>query len=231
MSPKRFHLTIFDKILGLPKQALDIYAGDESTNEDTKAVDFAHLTLNRRYMTGEPLTEITELYLQALRKNFASLNLDSERWTHIDDLWGFLKQQIPKAVIEVILGPTILEMYPDFVNQFWTFDDHIQEYSRGMLRHAFTSSPYAARDRILKSIKIWLCSNESIQSGTEALETEPFWRAESGSKLFRHRDSIFAGIAAMGLDGRASETLGLLQGSVKSTPIGCRQRTDVVLKG
>ncbi|KAF2121682.1 cytochrome P450 [Lophiotrema nucula] len=217
ITPKTFHLTVFEKVLGLPKPAVEIYAADESKCKETKAVNFAHLTLNRKYMSGTALTELTELYVRALRKNLSRMNFDSRRWTTIEDIWAFFRREIPNATIEVILGPSILDMHPDIVGQFWAFDDNLQEYSRRLLRHALTTSPYAARDRILGSLKAWISSSQPEIPDTEAITKEAFWNPNTGSKLFRHRDSIFAGIPGMGLDGRASETLGLLQAANANT--------------
>ncbi|KAF2475223.1 cytochrome P450 [Lindgomyces ingoldianus] len=216
LTPTALHVQVFDKVMGSPKEVLEIYGAVGSGRTDSEQVDYAHLTVPRLHLVGTSLTSIAEVYIAILRRNLAKKRFNVERWVEIQDLWSFFQVEITRATMETLFGSVILEDYPDLVQDFWKFDSNIENFTRGLPRFMIPSA-WAARDRLRQKIKKWLQSVHEGDDFAKLGEEDPSWDQNMGSKFFQHRDSVLAKIAGMNDDARASEAMAIMQGSNSNT--------------
>jgi len=167
------------------------------------------MTVPRKLLSGASLAAISEHYLAILQQNLAALNLHSERWLEIPDLYAFVQDQITRMTFATVMGSEMLEHYPDIVADFWGFDRNIENFTGGAPRFMIPSA-FAARDRWLKNLKEW----DRIElKKKDAVDDDLEW-TKWGSNFIRTRKATFLNMPAMDEDARASESVAILLGYV-----------------
>lgn len=130
-------------------------------------------------------------------------------WLEHPDLYSFLQQHVSRSAIETLMGSKILELNPEIVEDFWTFDKNVPLFIRCLPRW-LVPGPYRSRNRLLASIKKWHAyaheNYDSGEHGVQDLEWEPYF----GSRLVRARQEYSLRMKPMVADARASEDLGLM---------------------
>jgi hypothetical protein len=210
MTPKPFHVQIFDKVMGSPREAVEFYSSTTQSKE-REDLEYAHSTIPRIYFQGSTLASMAEKYISVLRRNLSEKMFQEKFWTEIEDLWSFFQNEITKAVMETIFGSAILKQYPGLVRDFWIFDKNIENFTNGKPRFLMPHA-YKARSELLQNIKKWL---QAVHAGSDFArdgEDDPDWDAEKGSKFWQARDTVYARIPSLDFDARASEALGMMQG-------------------
>lgn len=208
MTTTEFHVNLQGRVLGTPQQCLKFYTSDGSKESNT--VDYVHFKLIRQHLSGPPLMSLVDVYKSVIVRNLNQMDCNYDTWTEIPDLWEFFKVQITKSTIETLFGLSLLEEYPQIVNDFWEFDSNLENYTRGLPRFLLPSA-YATRDRCLNGIKSWLRKNDATSQPEMKTGEEEVWDRQFGSNFGRQRDEFFVN-ENMDLDTRASEVLGIMLG-------------------
>lgn len=211
MTPKALHVQVFDKVLGSPKEALELYNAMGTGNKESDQLDYAHLTVPRKYFSGTPLIPMAEVYISVLRRNLSNKMFQEKYWTEIEDLWSFFQHEITRATMETIFGSAMLKRYPGVIRDFWEFDTNIENFTRGLPRFTMPKA-YAARDRLHKNLTEWLQASHKGSDFAKVGDEDPNWDEDMGSKFFQARDSVFANIPSFNDQARAAETLAIMQG-------------------
>lgn len=197
---------IFKKVFRSPKKALDFYKADQDQFEVERRITYAHETLPRKLLSGPSLTAMTEKYFLTLRKNLAACGCDREEGMEIPDLYAFFKDVIMESTIETVMGSALLEMYPAVVEDFYLFDEKLEDFNAGTPRFMMPLA-YDARDRLLVKLKEWDLASIDEKEG---LDEDVEWN-KWGSKFIRARRAAFRSMPALDANARASENLGILE--------------------
>ncbi|KAF2648308.1 cytochrome P450 [Lophiostoma macrostomum CBS 122681] len=215
MTVTDFHAQIYEKIMGTPKEAVQLYQDIGKGRKESDAIDHAHLALPRQYFSGTALVSMVDVYIATLRRNMSNKMIQEKFWTEIEDMWSFFQNEIARATMETIFGSELLRMHPRIVRDFWEFDKNVEQLFRGLPRFMMPTA-YNTRDRLVGNLSIWL---QSVHPGTDFAKTaeeDPEWDAKSGSKFFQARDAVFAN-NTLDYQARAAEALAIMQGSTSNT--------------
>ncbi|KAF2013366.1 cytochrome P450 [Aaosphaeria arxii CBS 175.79] len=208
MSIRQLHAQIFGKLFGAPKSALEVYTKDASHLPEEQRIEYAHISLPRRYFTGPHLNTLSERYLADLRHNLAAVHFKEGNWVAIEDMFSYFQRIITRTMIDVIFGTKFLQLYPRTIADFWEFDRNLDTFSAGTPRF-MASAAYETRDRLLKNFVEW---EDLMLKADGVLDDEADWN-EWGLKFIRARQKAFLSMEGMNAEARASENLGILQGS------------------
>jgi hypothetical protein len=221
MTVTDFHADLYEKIMGTPGEFVQIYRDIGKGRKESDAVDHAHLTLPRQYLSGNALIPTADAYIATFRRNMSNKMIQEKSWTEIEDMWSFFENETTRATMETFFGSELLKSYPKIIRDFWEFDKNIEQLFRGLPRFMMPTA-YATRDRLLNNLSTWL---QSVHPGTDFAKTaeeDPEWDAKLGSKFFQARDALFAN-NTFNYEARAAEALSIMQGYVL-----CHQSTCLV---
>lgn len=207
-------------ILNTPSRAIPLYEADDSGMATTPSkrsnvapanrIHFHQARAAQKFLSGQHLTFITERYLSTLKSNLQSLETHrTNDWVEYPDLYAFLKVLVLRTAVETLMGSKILEMNPELIDDFRTFDSNIPWFSRGFPRWLMPAA-YRARDRLLAGIKQWHAHAHAYSDCTKIANEDPEWEPYFGTKLLRSRQQYALNMELMDADARASEDLGLL---------------------
>lgn len=133
----------------------------------------------QKWMASPHLEPLTQLFRTMLHRNFEALEI-GEEWTEYPDLFVFL-QTVIRANIETLLGSKILELNPDFVQDFCRAKDYAPGFFRGLPR-CLIPEGFKARERVIEGIEKWhkyaLAHGDHTNTGPE----EPYWDPIWGSQ-------------------------------------------------
>ncbi|KAI4669650.1 uncharacterized protein J4E88_009932 [Alternaria novae-zelandiae] len=73
---------------------------------------------------------------------------------------------------------------------------------------------YAARDRLLSAIRTWTIKSEALR---QANAVNTVWDPVAGSGLLQEREKLYSEMPGHGMEGRSTQTLGLLYGGTSLT--------------
>lgn len=139
--------------------------------------------------------------------------LDSRRWDDRDDLMRVIGDETTVAILNALCGPHLLELNPQFLQDFREFDRNLQTYLQGKFTVPVEAGPgaggvahvllikipgipcflapraYAARRRVLNAVRVWQqYAREHFDDSTiDVNGDDPFW----GSSFFRERQKVF----------------------------------------
>ncbi|KAK4124284.1 cytochrome P450 [Parathielavia appendiculata] len=166
-----------------------------------------HHDLNA-HLSGVALGALMARFKANYTSQLATTDQAGEHWTELPDLYSFLRDHMFRASCGALLGERLFELCPDFSRDFWEFDKHLITYLRRTPRW-MAPRAYAARDRVLASMKKWYTHARSqldYRDPTLAgVEYEPVW----GARLMRARAEKFDK-AGFSLDGCVSMDLGFV---------------------
>ena len=160
-----------------------------------------------KYLTGANLNQMTERFISILATRLGKKDIGDE-WIELPDLHRFMQIELGHATVKALCGEKIFEVDPDFVEHFWEYDSHAGTLLKGFPRW-LTPAAYKALDVVHSSIMKWHAlarENASAELENEHLDWEPYW----GAKFMRVRQNYGTNTGLLGLDGVASEDLGLI---------------------
>lgn len=141
--------------MGIPKGTLDpLIAPDSSRADERSQIENAHTILPRKYLSGPYLDSLSDVYILALRRTLLE-RIHEKTWIRIEDLWTFFQQVTTVATMECLFGSVLLQQNPDFMGDYWAFDNSAEDYVRGFPRFLVPST-YATRDRLHENLMTWL---------------------------------------------------------------------------
>ncbi|OCK79060.1 hypothetical protein K432DRAFT_405929 [Lepidopterella palustris CBS 459.81] len=159
-SSTKLHSFAFDRLFGMPTQALTWYAEDHSRFA-TKPHPNSRVRPNNRvdrithqapkeFLSGPASAPMSDRFTANIVERFSQLKMDNE-WTKITDLLEFFQVEMIPANLEAMYGPAMLAQHPEFCHDFWLFNSS-PSFSRRFPRWMIPKA-YAARERLLGSIK------------------------------------------------------------------------------
>lgn len=95
----------------------------------------------------------------------------------------FCKNQVAESAMKTLLGPTIFELNPGFLDVFWDFDDNVFMLTLGLPRWLY-SKPYKAHDRYLSMIGKYAKSARA-KFDWDGPEREAPWEPQFGARVCR----------------------------------------------
>ena len=147
-------------------------------------------------LAGSHITIATEKFQAALKRRIEAISVRDE-WVEMDDLFSFLRPLISYSTIEAMCGAKFLIMFPDFPDNFWTFNKTMPKLLQGWPRWAMPAA-WQARDRCISTMRQWRkISNESTFDG---------------NAMILRRWSYFSKMQGLSDDGVACSDLGILWG-------------------
>ena len=219
MNNKGIVLSTLRKQLGMPERDIDIWRRDDSgVNakpgpgfEDWGAEKRPFFTQHRDFHTllmGTQLDRLTANFVGNYKRQLAEQTAITDEWSHFPDLYDFLRRHMFRASVRSLCGDLIFEVNPNFIEEYWAYDDALPFLLRGLPRWISPRS-WAARDKALAAIRNWHASaNARFDWGDEeAVHAE--WEPLFGARLMRARQEM-ARDMGQSADGNASVDLGML---------------------
>ena len=147
-------------------------------------------------LAGSHVTIATERFQAALERRIKNVPIGND-WLEMDDLYSFLRPLVSYSTIEAMCGANFLMMFPDFVDNFWSFNRKMSKLLQGWPRWMMPKA-WQARDRCISTMKQWRkTSNE-----------ENF----DGNAMIQRRWSYFSKMHGISDHGIACSDLGILWG-------------------
>lgn len=200
------HAEIMHQLMGSPKAAVDYYESPECT------VDFDQMVQVRQHCTGAALPALDKRMFDTLKRNISDACVPGvdKSWTDITDFYAFFESHATRTIMEVLLGSDIVEKYPTFAADMWTFIEDTDLFLLG-LPQFLNAKAYATRARLLKNLRD-LSSNHDALNADEAFKSNE-WHPVAGSILMQEREKMYPTLPGHDLEARAAQTLGILYAS------------------
>ncbi|KAJ4424430.1 hypothetical protein N0V82_000952 [Gnomoniopsis sp. IMI 355080] len=171
----------------------------------------------QEFLSGSHLQALNEKFITTLNsqlKQALETRLREESspnsWVEYPDLYSFVQSTVGRSATTTLMGPHLLELAPDLLDDFRTYDNNLLKFLFGWPRR-WAQEAYLARDRLREALKKWhaVAHEEAAASLDQVAETDPEFNEYFGSKLIRSRQSA---MMRMNLDDhdRASLDLGLM---------------------
>jgi hypothetical protein len=203
-------LEVFDKIIGSPQNALDLYSCKDLSSTDKDALKYAHDALIQKHLTGVSLAKDMETYVSILSGNLNDKMFQVGTWTQIEDSWSFLQQVVTRCTLASLFGTDLFKQYPSIIKDYWEFADAVEGFIPGLPRYWVPGAASQVRDRLHCGIEKWLKANHSGSEFARLADEDPAWDNLKGSKFIQERDQVLANIEGMGFKGRAAEMLDIM---------------------
>lgn len=199
-SPMSIQIYCLKYLFGLSEQALAIYRGDRSgphtkpypgsNVKQANRVDYRTHREFLRALTGPGLAPTLQRYMATFTARIDRLHSsDTEiSWRSMDDFQSFFHKTMGAALIEALLGPSLLRLNPTFVEDLIEFDNNVPWLARG-IPSFIMPKPYSIRNRLREQLKTWHMyarQHFSESSISDEGDGDPFW----GSELVRNRHAI-----------------------------------------
>lgn len=194
------------QLMGSPHAAVKFYQSPEST------VDHDQMVQVRQLCTGSALPALDAKMLDVLTRNLsqACAHATDSEWTAIPDFYAFFEDQVTRTIIEVLLGSDIVEKYPGFAADMWSFIEDTDLFLLGLPKF-LNAKAYATRERLLKHLRD-LSHNHDTLNAEKALNNND-WHPIAGSILMQERERMYPTLPGHDLSARAAQTLGILYAS------------------
>ncbi|KHO01426.1 Pfs, NACHT and Ankyrin domain protein [Metarhizium album ARSEF 1941] len=220
------HKFVLGNVFGMSAEALQLYDLDRSGYRHKPMAGAAAVEPRNRidYLTYGPITKFLSgagmrAFWRRYEANFAQMLRDlpvGVEWTDMSDLTRLFERHVSAANTNALCGPYLLQRHPDFLNDLWQLDYHLDCFFRGTPR-MLAPRVYARRDRVLACIKDWR-SHAKLNFTDAAVDQDgddAFW----GSSVFRERDRIFSEMDQMDPDAMASEDFGVIWASTRNSVV------------
>lgn len=91
-----------------------------------------------------------ERFQNILKRNLNAEHIGEER-VGFPDLFVFFCNNVGKAVLESLFGPSLLAINPGFTDDLWEFDENVVHLAKRMPRFMIPGA-YRVRERLLAQI-------------------------------------------------------------------------------
>ena len=199
----------YEQLFGSPQGALELYATHDG-RKDKDPVEYAHVTLPRKHLTGTSLAFIIDKYTLILSRNLHDKMFQVGFWTLIEDFWSFFQQVITRCIMEALFGSAILKVYPTLIKDYWKYDDAVVGFMPSLPHILTTTAHEGPRNRLHQGIRMWLSMNESDSEPAEDEGEKAEWDEYRGSKFIQERDRVFATMEGIDTKTRIAETLSVM---------------------
>ncbi|KAM0321290.1 hypothetical protein ACHAPQ_009513 [Fusarium lateritium] len=203
-------LTVRDAF-GLPAPDMLLYAGDDSGFDAKPAPGWENVEPMKRFhfvqhrdmhsfLTGSSLNAMTGKFVEVYSRNIdQDTKFHEDQWIEIDDLYEWLKNSLLRAAVDALCGDKFLELSPEFLEEFWSFDFHLPNLFKRLPRWVVPKS-YNARDRVLQSVLRYHEFGRQQLDFSDEDVLKKDWTPEFGARLMSARQKMFknVGISARG---------------------------------
>jgi hypothetical protein len=210
VTPGTARLEVFDKLYGSPQKSLDYYAGRGVSEEEKAIVEYAHVKLTQKYLTGLSLSANVENYITILSENLNDKMFQVGSWTQIEDSWVFLRQVLTRCSLVSLFGKDLFKQYPSVVKDCWEFADAVEGFIPGLPRYWVPGAASQVQQRLHQGIEKWLKANHSGSEFARIAEDDPDFDDLKGSKFIQERDHVLAKLEGMDTKARAAEMLSIM---------------------
>ncbi|KAF2279511.1 cytochrome P450, partial [Westerdykella ornata] len=119
----------------------------------------------RSMLQGQQLDDLTVKFSRLLYDRIGALPIGPD-WIQMPDLFALIATQITPLIIEMLCGPTLINVVnPDFVCTLWKFDHWVPTLAKKAPRCLFPEG-YTIRDKLIASIKRWRLATCSLEDGS-----------------------------------------------------------------
>ncbi|KAL0932811.1 cytochrome p450 family protein [Colletotrichum truncatum] len=192
MSSDKFILMVFKDLQGTSKEDVAKFVNDKSGRLKAAAPGHENVPTEQRYWytlhhlstTNLSLTENTahlaNKYTEFLGEALAKHPLGE--WSTVQ-LFQYLRKDMGESAIKSLCGTRLLEIVPDFSEQFWRFDSGSFQLLNGLPRW-LNPKPAQERDKIARMSEKYL--NEVFPTfDWEGLSPDTYWEPALGSRHSR----------------------------------------------
>ncbi|THV97343.1 cytochrome P450 [Aureobasidium pullulans] len=218
-SAKASVVIAIDRLFGTPKHLVPSFYDHDDTGYDGKpdsgSRDVApHLRIHHtvhvqviKYLSGSGLKPMTNKLMENIAKTMLSSGIGGV-WLEMEDLFDFCKLKLLHASINSMFGEYLTALHPDFVDDYWKFDDCTTTLVKGFPSFMVPRS-WAARRKCLDSLKHWKAYVEKLVDA----DGRTFYEGldpHFGSQFIRQRHEGFNKMEPMNADSIASEDLAIM---------------------
>ncbi|KAA8575355.1 hypothetical protein EYC84_004527 [Monilinia fructicola] len=164
MTGTPLHLFCLKYIFGMPAEALEMYANDDSGLAAQAPLDSSVAPNNRvdyrthvgmlKFTKGAGLSNFCDRLVIGFHQRLTALSVSDKEWLELPDFMAFFDETFGSALVESICGPSLTRLSPDFAKDFSRYDMEIPGLLKGLPRWLIPDA-YDARDKLLASIKQW----------------------------------------------------------------------------
>lgn len=182
------------------------------SNLDPKVALTTERIHSNMLLSASAVNSLTSKFMEVLQERMLKVNA-GEDGLEIN-LYEWLREELFHASIVSLGGSKLLEMFPDISSDFWTWDDGLIGMLFGTPR-PFARPAYAARDKLVNNLEVWLKAGYAEPSDG----SDPDWEPTFGARVMRQRHEYYAQ-QKMTLRGQASADLiffgGILTNAIPS---------------
>ncbi|RYN39106.1 hypothetical protein AA0112_g3732 [Alternaria arborescens] len=197
---------MYEIILGSPQAVANLYT---NAAVDQGAIERARIASTQKYLEGESLRTLTDLYAATLSRNLNNKMFQVGSWTQIEDSWSFFQQVLTRCSMETLFGSAIFKQYSGLIKDYWKFEDAIEGFVPGMPWFTNSTAYREPRDRLYKGVEKWLKANHSGTEFAKIGSDDMDWDEHKGSKFIQERDDLLAK-APLPLEARTAEMLDIM---------------------
>jgi hypothetical protein len=205
-NPIRTGKNMHEIILGSSQAVASMYA---NAAVDKKAMERARIASTRKYLEGDSLKVVIDLYAAILSRNLNDKMFQVGTWTQIEDVWSFFQQVLTRCSMETLFGSAIFKQYPGLVKDYWKFEDAIEGFVPGMPWFTNSTAYKDPRDRLFKGIGKWLKANHSGTEFAKIGSDDADWDEHKGSKFIQERDDLLVK-APLPFEARTADMLDIM---------------------
>ncbi|KAF3761197.1 hypothetical protein M406DRAFT_73632 [Cryphonectria parasitica EP155] len=151
-----------------------------------------------------------ERLILALEKQLNAEGIQEQR-THYPDLYAFVQSVVGRSATKTLMGPYLLELSPDILDDFQIYDKNLLKFLFGWPR-CLARGAYQARDRLLMAVEKWhtKAHKKASENVDKIAPEDPEFDAYFGFKLIRARQSAMMKMGVLDDRDRATPDLGLM---------------------
>lgn len=196
-----------------------------TTSQDHKENDlngFQHIrACNRTFLTGPEAAGFEGRFQANLTRRITDMRSEfGRRWSRQEDLFSFFRDDLTAEVLNALCGPALLRRNPDFLRDFWGFNDSVTVLLLRIPR-VIVPQAYHSRQRALSAIKGWqVWARATFDKRTtnsvhqQYAEDEQCW-----TRIFRKRYNDQSHSEGYDADAIAAQELAFLYAYVGSSSI------------
>lgn len=151
-------------------------------------------------LAGLHITIAAQKFQVALQRSIEAVPVQ-DKWVEMDDLFSFLRPLISHSTVEAMCGANFLHMFPDFLDNFWSFNSRMPKLLQGWPRWMMPKA-WRARDQCVSTMKKWRKMSDNAN----------FEENFDGNAMILRRWSYFSKMQGLSEDGIACSDLGILWG-------------------
>jgi hypothetical protein len=183
---------VFPVLYKMPHNHVERFANDHSGRGKVPAPGFEHVPKNQRYWASYEhvhteylartayLAPVIEVFRGIFSHKLDEYPIGESSTISVID---FCKNEVAESAMKTLLGPTIFELNPGFLDAFWEFDENVFMLTLGLPKWLY-SRPYKAHDHYLGMIEKYAKAAKS-KFDWNGPERESPWEPHFGARVCR----------------------------------------------